>query len=198
MTRKLAVGLSLAALAFFSFIATAAAAGTAVPEDGALLDLARPVFDAIMHGQWWLAASLALILVVAAIKKYAPGKFGAWAHSDLGGSILVLGASFGGAAATGLLAAGTGAMSLALAWTALKVALAASGGYSLLKKLVMPYVRKLGDKAPAWMKPIFSMLLWAFDSNAQVVAAAEQAGNDAVAANPPTGADGVAGTPTDL
>jgi hypothetical protein len=191
--RKLLTSLGIIALGFFAFTATAAAAGEISPEDGSLLDLARPVYDAVVHGQYWLGASLALVLAVAAFRKYAPGKAGAWARTDVGGSLLVLAASFGGAAATGLLAAGTNAMTGELAWTALKVALAAAGGYSLAKKLLAPVLRKIADKAPPWMKPLFAMLLWSFETP---IAKAETAGDVAVAENPPTGTDGATGTTT--
>jgi hypothetical protein len=195
--RKVTAAVSFLLILFLT-VSVAAAAGTAMsPEDGALLDLAKPVFDAIMHGQWWLAASLVLVLLVAAFKKYAPGKLGEWARGDVGGSLLVLLGSYGGAMATGLLAAGTGALSPALAWVALKVAIAASGGYTLLKKLVMPFIRKLAEVVPAWMKPIFTMVLWAFD-RATPVESAEKAGDAAVAEKPAGGANGVVGSATDL
>lgn len=188
--------LSLAVLALVSFTATAFAAGAASPEDGSLLELAKPVYEAVMGHQWWLAASLALVFLCAAAKKYAPGKLGDFLRTDHGGALLVLLMSFGGAVSTGLLAAGTGAMTLALAWAALKIALGAAGGYSLIRKLIVnPLLASTWyqEKAPAWFKSIMGLALWAFDKPTPIEKA-EKAGSDAVAANPSTGA----GTPTDV
>ncbi len=185
--------LALVALTLVSFTAAAFAAGAVVPEDGSLLDLAKPVYEAVMHGQWWLGASLALVLCVGLFKRYAPAKAQEWAHSDVGGSILVLAGSFGGALATGLVAAGTNALTPGLAWMALKVALAAAGGYSLIKKLLGPLVAK----APAWMQPILGMLMWVFDSK-PAITKAEEAGKEAVEAKPAAGIEGVVGSSTEV
>lgn len=210
--RKILSSLPLVVLAvvvgLISFTATAFAAGTADPTgDGTtLLEMARPVFDAVMHGQWWLAASLALVFVVAVVGKYgdkAPGPVGKWLArfdgSDAGRATLVLLGSFGGAVATGLAAVGTGAMTWALAWTALKVAVGASGIYSLGRKLLAPLV----GKAPAWLQPLLWVVLWAFDRKAgapaaDAVAEAEAAGDAAVTAHPAPGVESVVGKPRDV
>ncbi len=195
------ISLAILTLAFFtvSFTATAYAADTV--SDGTLLDMAKPIFDAVTHGQYWLGASLALVLAVALFKRYAPaGKLQDFAHSDAGGSLLVLLGSFGGALGTALLAGGTGMISMALVWTALKVALGAAGGYSLLKKLIIdPLMASTWyqEKAPSWLKSVMMLVLWAFIKPSPTEAAT-LAGNEAASENPPTGADGVAGTPTDL
>jgi hypothetical protein len=193
--------LSLFALFALAFTATATGATALSPDDGTLLDLARPVFDAVMHGQYWLGASLALVLAVAAFKRYAPaGALQDFAHSNAGASLLVLLGSFGGALATALLAVGSNGITLALAWTALKVALVAAGGYTLLKNVIVDPLMASSwyqTSAPEWLKSIMMLLLWVFLKPSPVVAAAD-AGNTAVNENPPTGADGSTGTPTDL
>lgn len=184
--RKLLTASFFTIIAYFSFVGVALA-GNAVPEDGSLLDLAKPVYEAIMGGQFWLAAMFGLIFLTTAAKRYLPGKAGAFVNGEYGQPITVLLLSFGGAGATALLAAGPGAvLTGALAWAALKVAVAATGGYQLLKQLLAPLIKKLADKAPAWMQPLFSVLLWVF-SKPTAIEKAEKAGDDAVAANPPTG-----------
>ncbi len=193
MSTKIYVTLAVLVSAFLAFTATAFAAGVATPADGSLLDLARPVFDAIMHGQWWLGASLALVLIVAAFRRYAPGKAGAFAHSAVGAALLVLVGSFGGALATGIMAAGTSALTMALVWVSLKVAFGAAGGYSLLKPLIV----WVAAKAPAWMQPAFAMITWMFDGPT-AIQTAETAGNAAVEAKPAAGADGTLGAPEEL
>lgn len=181
---------------FVAFSATAFAATKVAPNEGSILDLAKPVFEAVMGGQWWLAASLALVFAVAAFKRYAGSvpKYGPkleeFANSEHGAPLLVLIGSYGGALATGLLAAGTNSLTLALAWTAFQVALGAAGGYTLVKKLAIPVLRKIANKAPSWMKPLFSLLFWAFEKPTPTETA-EQAGDDAVKVSPATGVDGV-------
>lgn len=188
--RKLLVTVGIALVGFVAFAATASAATVVVPEDGTLLDLAKPFYEAIMGGQWWLAAMFGLILATTAAKRYLPGKAGLWVNGEYGQPLTVVVLAFGGAAAATLVAMGPGAMlSGALAWSALKIAVAAAGGYTLLKQLVVPLLVKIEPKVPVWLRWIFPMLLWAF-SKPPAKATAEAAGNDAVVANPP------AGTPT--
>lgn len=197
--------LATLAVALVTFTATAFAAGTADPTgDGStLIEMARPIFDAVMGGQWWLAASLALVFVVALVGRYggkAPGRAGRWLAkldaSDAGRAVLVLLGSFGGAVATGLAAAGSGAMTWGLALVALKVAIGAAGIYSLAKKLLAPIVAK----APPWVQAIFAVVLWAFDraTGADPVADAEAAGDAAVVAHPPKGTSAIVGEPRDV
>lgn len=182
-------------MAYFSFIGVALASDAVVPTDGSLIDLAKPVYEAVMGGQWWLAAMLGLILATTAAKKYAPGKLGTMINSTYGQEATVLLLAFGGAAATALLAAGPGAvLTGALAWAALKIAVGAAGGYALLKSLLAPVIEKIKGKAPAWMAPAFDLLLWAF-SKPTAIETAEKAGDDAVKANPSTGVDGAVEPP---
>lgn len=193
--RKITTFLLFTAMAYFSFIGVALASDAVVPTDGSLLDLAKPVYEAILGGQWWLAAMFGLILMTTAAKKYAPGKIKNLINSEYGQPLTVLTLSFGGAAATALLAAGPGAlMTGALAWAALKIAVGAAGGYELLKQLVVPFLVKIQAKAPAWSQPIFGLILWAF-SKPSATESAEKAGDDAVAANPPKGENGTVGEP---
>jgi hypothetical protein len=170
-----------------AFAGTAFAAGAVAPADGSLLDLARPIFDAVMHGQYWIAASLALVMLTALARKYGTGKL-PFLATGAGAAILVLVGSFGGALATALLAGS--AISLGLAFTALKVAFAAAGGFSLAKSLVAPLLRKIQAKAPIWAQPIFGILFWAFE-RPEALATAEAAGAAAVKAAPAKGAAGV-------
>lgn len=175
---------------FFSFVGTSVAFAAASPEGGNILDLAKPVLDAVMGGQYAYAASLALVLLVAAARRWGVKRW-QFLRTDAGGSLLVLVGAFGGALATSL-AAGVG-MSWGLLWAAVGVAVSASGGYTLVKRLVIdPLLRPLASKVPKWLKPLFSLLLWMFDN--QSVAKAEAAGEAAVKKNPSNGLP----TPRDL
>ena len=184
------------------FAAVSVAADGVSPEDGSLVDLLRPVWDAATGGQWWLAASLGLVVAVALVKRYAPtGKFRDFVNSNMGASVMLLVGSFGGAVATGLMMAGTKAMSMAIIVPALKVAFAAAGGYALVKNLVVdPLVGSdwYKNKAPTVLKLILGVVTWMFVKSNKTVVAAEQAGDAAVAKNPATGVDEVVGKSTEL
>ena len=187
--------LSLAVITLLALASTAFAAGAAAPDDGTLLDLARPVFDAVMHGQGWLAAALALVFVVAGARRYGPKWFSnrmAWITSGAGTTLANFLLSLGGALATAF-AAGAGP-SMALALTSFKVAAAAAGGYEALKYLIAPLLRKLRDKLPVWMRPALDMFLWMFD-RPDPVAKAKAAGDQAVKENPPPGVTAITGKP---
>jgi hypothetical protein len=198
---KLPTALAVALVFMLSYVGVAHAADAAEQATGeeSLLELAKPVLDALRAGQYPLGAVLALVFAVALARKYGHklpyvgGKVGPFLKTDHGGALLTLLGSFGGAFATAL-AAGA-APSLALAWTALGVAVAAAGGYSLIKKLGGPLV----NKAPEWMRPLLRLVLFFFDHKSdQALAEAKQAGADAVKAKPSTGTAGVIGEPRDL
>jgi hypothetical protein len=202
--KKLLAPISLAlgflGVVLAGFLVSANAASVAAPDDGNLLDLARPVFDEIMKGHYIAAASLALILSVALVKRYAPGKFGDFVHSDAGGSLTTLLMSFGGALATATM--GGAAWTWGMLPAAGKVAFFAAGGYVLLKKLIVePFLKPLSMKTPAWMAPLWGLLFFAFDrkvSEKDAIDGAKLAGATAVLASPATGADGVVGPAKDL
>lgn len=196
----ISIALGFAGVLVAGFLVSANASNAVVPEDGSLTDLARPIFDEIMKGNYIAAAALTLILAVALVKRYAPGKFGEFVHSDPGGSLMTLLMSFGGAIATATMGG--------IPWTwdmlpaAGKVAFFAAGGYVLIKKLVVePVLKPLSRKTPVWMTPLWSMLFWMFDkkvSEADTLASAKLAGDTAVLANPGAGTESVVGTPKDL
>lgn len=179
--------LTVASISFFG-TGVAFAAG----EDGNLLDLARPVFDAVMSGHYAYAAALALVLAVALARRYGAKQW-PWLAGDVGGTLLVLVGSFGGAAATAL--TGGAAVSLGLVWTSIQVAAGASGGYTMIKRLVIPTLAKLVSKLPPLFQKPFKLILWMFEGNAAKAGAAGQA---AVAANPASGLEGLAGKSKDV
>lgn len=175
------------------FIVSAHAAQAAAPDNGTILDLLKPVFDQVMAGHYVAAAAFALVLSVGLLRRYAPGRAGAFMHTDLGGAFTTLVMSVGGALATATVAGAV--WHWGMLWAAFMVGLTAMGGYTAIKKLVLPLLAK----APAWMQPIFQVLTWIFDKRFQdPVKEAEKAGDAAVAANPSGGADDVVGKPTEL
>lgn len=191
--------LGLALILLVSFTATAFAAGAATGDEGSLLELLRPVYDAFRAGHHIAAGALALIFVVAVLKRYAPGKLGKFVHSDVGGVLSALLISFAGA-----IAAATGAgqpWSWSILWTAGGIAFAAAGGYAMIKKLLVEPLLASSwwkNKAPAWLKACAQVVLWIFDkpaAAAEEISKAEKAGQDAVDASPSSGAEGIAGKP---
>ncbi len=201
MTKKIYIALSFLVVTFLFFTATAFAAGAveaAVPPDADLSSLGRPLYDAIVHGQYWMAAALALVFAVALFKRYAPaGRGRAFANSDAGGGLLVLLGSFGGAAATLLLG---GPMTWDLVIAAAKVATSAAGGFVLIKNILIAPLMKSDwykNRAPLWLKALISMSTWVF-AKQNSVAAAEDAGVKALEDKPAPGNDGVVGKPDEF
>lgn len=190
----LTIALGFMGVLLAGLLTSANAAQGFAPEDGNLFDLARPIFDQVMAGHYIAAAALALVLAVALVKRYAPGKYGEFVHSDMGGSLTTLLMSMGGALATATM--GGAPWTWGMLWTALIVGVTAMGGYTAIKRLfIEPVLRPLAAKAPAWAQPLFSLVFWVFDKKFQAdpVKEAEAAGDAAVVANPSEGAGGVTG-----
>lgn len=195
MTMKLKptiiAALTFAFAGFLAFAGTAMAASAATPSDGSLLDLAKPVYDQVMAGHYLAAVCLALIVAVAAIRRYAPDPIGAFMHTDAGGAAGTFATALLGALATATMAGAVWHWSML--WAAMGIAVAAAGGYTMLKKLVVDPLlasKWYQDKAPAWLKAGAGLVLWVFtkrDDGAAVIADAEKAGEAAVAAKPGEG-----------
>lgn len=193
----LSIALGTLGMLLTGFLVSAHASSTVAPADGNLLDLARPIFDEIMKGHYIAAASFALVLSVALLKRYAPGKLSTYVHSDAGGALTTLFMAFGGALATATM--GGAPWTWGMCWAALGVGVTAMGGYTAIKKLfVEPLLRPLMARAPAWSQPLFALVMWIFDKSTLATKSAEAAGTVAVAANPGAGADAVTGPAKDL
>jgi len=187
--------LSVVVLGLLSFAGMAFAAGAATPDDGSLLDAARPVFDAIMAGHFLAAAAFGLVLAVAAFKRYAPGKAGEFARTDVGGVLTTFGMSFFGACANALLAfKGWAGISFGMMKMAGGIGFLAIGGYVGVKKLIIPVLRKYQSKFPSWMGPAFTLIYFLFDKP-DAIKEAEAAGDKAVADKPAQGAEAITGKP---
>jgi hypothetical protein len=189
----------LGALVFVSiWSGVAYAAGVVDPQDGTL-DLAKAIHDAFAGGHYAYCAALAIILMVALVKRYiVPREH--WLQEYAGSTALTL----VGASATALASslAGGGPITGALIESSLLVGVGAAGGYTVVKKLlIQPVIAPLQDKLPVWAKPIFSTVMWIFDrppTAAQAEATAQTAGMTAVVNDPPKGADGITGKPTEI
>lgn len=178
---KTALSYLVVAFAFLlAFFGVAAAQGVAGGSDGSLVDLARPVLEALMSGKPGLATALALVFATAAARRYLAPRVPFFA-SDAGASVLVLVGAFGAAAAAAI--SGGATWSPALAWKALAIAVPTAGGFSLLK----PIVRALEARWP-WLAKITRWFSWVFDKPVDPVAKAEAAGDAAVADKPAAGA----------
>jgi hypothetical protein len=164
-----------------------------------LLSLAKPVLAAVMSGQWAAGACLALVLLVAAARKHGAKRWPALA-TDAGGTALTLAGSFGGALATALLAGS--APTLALVWTALGIAVAASGGYTMIKRLALPLLGAIVARLPAWAsapaKAVLEVVASLLGAGPAAIKKAETAGKEAVDAKPATGAAGVMGATREI
>lgn len=184
---------------YFGFQVSAFAATAAVPDpNGSWLDLAKPVLDAVLHGNGWIAAASFLVLASAFTLKVLAPKY-AFFRSATGALVIVFSGAYGGAVLTALSAAGTTALTGALALAALKIAVVAAGGYSVLRPLLVDVVEPFLLARFPWMSPFLDLLTYFFDKPAvAVIAKAEKAGNDAVAAKISLGVASVTGTATEI
>ncbi|MFY2558786.1 hypothetical protein ACN469_14255 [Corallococcus terminator] len=94
---------------------------------------AQLLFDAVTSQNYALVASLVVVLLVFLLRKFG-GTFIPFFNTDRGGAVLVLGVSLAGAVANALAAGAPFSLSLML--TAVKVALTAAGGFTLVKRLL--------------------------------------------------------------
>ena len=188
----LAIGVGLVAF----LAASTAFAATGVAEDASLLDLLRPVLEAFRGGDYAAAGALALVVVVAVARQYGARVWPALG-TEPGAAALVLLGSFG--ATLGAMITGPAALTAAVAWTALKIAFYAAGGFALAKKFAYPVLVKLRAKLPGWAQGVLDVLMWVLDGGkARATAKAEAAGTAAVAANPGRGAAAITGNPEDV
>lgn len=167
------------------FTGTALAADAVSASDPSMTDAAKAIFDAVMHGQWWAAAALGVVLACAAARRYLPSKWTEGTKGDIIGTAMAFLMAGAGAIATVMAAPGA-AMTTGVALTALKIGVAAIGGYNIIHKLASWAVAS--GKLPAWALPIVKLLTSLVGSNA--VAKAERLGDKAVAASPPKGMSG--------
>lgn len=198
---RLPSSVCLVFLGLLGFSVTAHAANAVLGEDTPMIDLAKAILQAFTSHQWTLSAPLIVILLVAVTKRYLGDRI-TFLHTNAGGTLTALVVSTAATLAAALGIAGT-SFTATLLWTAFRTGLSAAGGYAVLKNVVVePVLRPLVAHAPAWIRPILDLLLFAFDHNAVVVppaiAVAETAGTAAVAVEPGTGVGGVVGRPGDL
>lgn len=142
-----------------AFTGVAHAATAVEPTNGTLLDLLKPVLAAFGHGQKLYAGCLALVLLVAVVRRQFDKD--AWVHTDLGAAALTLAGSFGATLAVSL--AGGAGVTWTMVWHAISIAFGAAGGYTMVKHLlVTPYLAHLADKGPAWLHAPAKLVLWIF------------------------------------
>lgn len=185
----------LVLVALASFTATSFAAAAALPIDSTpLLDLLRPVYESFAGGNSVAGGALALIAVVALLRRYS-GLFSASLeralHTDLGGTGAVFVLAGAGAVAA------TNSLSWAGAKAAFAIGISAVGGYTILRKMIVDRILASSwyATAPAWAKAILSIVTWSAAKPPAIVEA-EKAGAAAVEASPSQGAEGIAGKPT--
>lgn len=196
------IGIATALGTVFLLAHTVAASATAlslhaagVADDASLLDLLKPVYDALTGGRYAYGTVLGLIALTAVIKRYASID---WLHTDTGGSALVATGALLAALATGLASPGA-VITVSLMAGAFKAGLIAAGGYAFVKNvLITPLLPHLPD----WLQKVLSPILWVFDNSgkpaAVVIAESVEAGAAAVEATPATGVIGIVGAPRDI
>lgn len=101
------------------------------------------ILDAALAGNWAFVGAALLVAAVFLVRKYVAPKV-PFLASDLGGGLLVILGSAAGAVAAALQSGGGFTWALAIA--ALKVSFMAAGGYSLLKKALVPLAKLVLSK----------------------------------------------------
>ena len=145
-------------VALVSFTAVAHAATLVEPTNGSLLTLLQPILSAFEHGQKLYAGCLALVAIVALVRRFVKAP---WVDTDWGAAGLTLVGSF--AATLGAHLAGGVSVSWSAVWGALSVAFGAAGGYTMVKHLlVTPYMENFATKGPRWLHAPLKLVLWIF------------------------------------
>lgn len=143
-----------------------------------LADLFDLLTRAYKSGNWYFILSAALVAVVWGVRRYLTPRFPVL-KSDWAAVTLTFAMAFFGAVATAL-GAGT-PFSVVLVVAAFKIAFTAMGGYTALRKFILPLLGKVPG----------------FGGTAAKVEALK-AGVEAVQARPGAGAAGVVGKPKEL
>lgn len=154
----------LVALTFFALaylFAAAAWAAAAAGTDGSIADLLRPVYDAIIAGDYAFAIASAIVLIAAVLRRYGSKVF-PWFGTQTGGVAILMIGTFGTSLSTAL-AAGE-PVSWDLVYGALKAAAVAGSLYSWIKRLVIDPLRPwMESNAPAPLRYVFLAVAWIFD-----------------------------------
>jgi hypothetical protein len=178
-------------LLLFAFTGSAFAAQAFDPSsaDPALLDTLRSVIDAAVHGQPLLAGALAVVLLCGVARRYMPAKWKEGIKGDIVGTALVFLMSFAGALAT-VFAVPEAKWSAAVMLGAAKVGWIAIGGYTVIHVIAkwIEQTKWYQEHAPDWLKTVLSLATGIFGSDA--LKKAKEAGDAAVAAEPPKGMKG--------
>lgn len=159
LTRYLAsLTASLTAIFLLLIAWPAAALAQAGGADPDLLELFRPVWEAISSGNYGLAAAGAVVLIGAVLTRWGASIWG-WFSTGAGRAAIVLLTAFGGALFAALQAGAP--VSVGVIWASLKLAVTAAGLYSLAKALVLePLQRWVARGAPTAIRWLTSALGW--------------------------------------
>ncbi len=195
----------IALIVFFLSMSVPAFAANAATEEQSLSEMMKVAYDAIVGGHYVAGVAFTLIVCVALLKRYSPGRLGRFVNGDAGGVLAAFVVSCAGAVATATIAfKGWEGLTLALLYGSAKVAVFAAGGFVMFKRLIVePLLASdwYNERAPAWLKMALRGLLWIFtkrnDGDA-VVKDAEAAGARAVADNPSGGVARVLGHPSEV
>jgi hypothetical protein len=154
----------LTLLTFFAvgyLFAAVAHAAALVGTDGSIGDLLRPVYDAIIAGDYAFAIASAIVLLAAVLRRWG-SKVLPWFGTQPGGVAILMIGSFGASLSTAL-AAGE-PISWDLVYGAFKTAAVAGSLYSWLKRLVIDPLRPwMETKAPAPLRYVYLAVAWVFD-----------------------------------
>lgn len=191
----LGIGSVLVFLALCGHRVAAAATSLAVPDDASVLDLLRPVYEALTGGQYAYGTLLLIVAAVALTKRFVPID---WLHTDAGGSVLVAIGTTAAALAASVATPGAH-VTLAGLSSAFKAGLLAAGGYVFIKSVI---ITPLMPRLPSWLQKVLTPILWVFDGTMKPAEVALKesidAGNKAIVIKPPQGVVSIVGEAKDV
>lgn len=168
-----------------AFTGTALAADAVSGSEPSLNEAARAIYDAVMHSQWWVVAAYGVIVAMIGARKFMPESWKTGTKGDVVGTAAAFALAFAGSIASVMVAPGA-SMSWAVMLTALKIGVAAIGGYTIIHKLLGWLAA--ASFMPPWLTAALKLIGALVGSNA--IKRAEAAGDAAVAAKPSTGMTG--------
>ena len=135
-----------------------------------------------------------LLMVAISLVRKVLGPKVAFLRSDLGAVILTVGVGMAAAVANALIAGSV--LSWGVLGAAFTLSLQAAGGYTMLKKSLLPVLVALEGKLPNSMSWIFKLVTLSFGMfGIEATKKAMEAGAAAVEANPPGGVGAIVGEP---
>lgn len=139
--------------------------------------------------------AVVLMLAVTLARRWLAPRYPFFA-TDHGAVLLTLATGVFGGVATALV--GGSAMSWGMVAAAFGLSLKAAGGYTAIRKALLPLLERAAGVGPAWWQWLAGVLVAFLRGAVNADAKAKAAGDAAVEAKPSSGVEGIVGKPRDV